>query len=321
MRDFFSLAFGLLAKALNTLIALLQVRGIVALVQLEAARIDFSDAIDHVVHKGAVVAHDDHRAVVAAQKAFEPLHALKVEVIGGLVEQKQVGFANKQLGERDAHLPAAREIAGMAGHVVFLEAQAEQHAAHLRFKAISAERFVALARTAARGKLLGSGIFVQACLELMEALFGLKDFLLARNDLVENGAVFHLDGFLLQIAHDGALGEHHIARVGIFVPGNDLQHGGFTRAIRADQRQSIVGLKAKARVGEQRSAAEAFREMLYLHNHVRRFFLYRALRLGASKPPRKAACKNCITWWRLPVHDNRVAILNDAVNLGRLIGG
>ena len=45
----------------------------------------------------------------------------------------------------------------------------------------------------------------------MEALFGLEDFLLARNDLVENGAVFHLDGFLLQIAHDGALGEHHIA--------------------------------------------------------------------------------------------------------------
>ena len=56
-----------------------------------------------------------------------------------------------------------------------------------------------------------------------------------------------------------------------------------------------MGLKAKARVGEQRSAAEAFREMLYLHNHVRCLFLYRALRLGASKPPRKAACDNCIT--------------------------
>lgn len=46
-----------------------------------------------------------------------------------------------------------------------------------------------------------------------------------------------------------------------------------------------MGLKAKARIGEQRSAAEAFREMLYLHNHVRCLFLYRALRLGAKPSP------------------------------------
>ena len=295
MRDFFSLAFGLLAKAFDTLIALLQVCGIVALVQLKTAGINLGDAIDHVVHKGTVVAYHDNRAVVAAQKALKPLHAFKVEVVGGLVEQEQVGFTNKQLGERDAHLPASREIAGTAGHVIFLEAQAEQHAAHLRFKAIPAERLIALARTAARGKLLGSGIFVQACLELMEALLSLENFLLARDNLIENGAVFHLDGFLLQIAHNGALGEHHIARIGIFMPSNDLQHGSFARAIRAHQCQSIMGFKAKARVGEQHSAAEAFREMLYLHNHVRCLFLYRALRLGASKPPRKAACDNCIT--------------------------
>ena len=295
MRDFFSLAFGLLAKAFDTLIALLQVCGIVALVQLKTAGINLGDAIDHVVHKGTVVAYHDNRAVVAAQKALKPLHTFKVEVVGGLVEQKQVGFTNKQLGERDAHLPASREIAGMAGHVIFLEAQAEQHAAHLRFKAIPAECLIALARTAARVKLLGSGIFVQARLKLMEALLSLENFLLARDNLIENGAVFHLDGFLLQIAHNGTLGEHHIARIGVFVPSNDLQHGSFARAIRAYQRQSIMGLKAKARVGEQRSAAEAFREMLYLHNHVRCLFLYRALRLGASKPPRKAACDNCIT--------------------------
>ena len=295
MRDFFSLAFGLLAKAFDTLIALLQVCGIVALVQLKTAGINLGDAIDHVVHKGTVVAYHDNRAVVAAQKALKPLHAFKVEVVGGLVEQEQVGFTNKQLGERDAHLPASREIAGMAGHVVFLEAQAEQHAAHLRFKAIPAECLIALARTTARVKLLRSGIFVQARLELMEALLGLENFLLARDNLIENGAVFHLDGFLLQIAHNGTFGEHHIARIGVFMPSNDLQHGSFARAIRAHQRQSIMGLKAKARVGEQRSAAEAFREMLYLHNHVRCLFLYRALRLGASKPPRKAACDNCIT--------------------------
>ena len=93
MRDFFSLAFGLLAKALNTLIALLQVCGIVALVQLKTAGINLGDAIDHVVHKGTVVAYHDNRAVVAAQKALKPLHAFEVEVVGGLVKKEHFRVA------------------------------------------------------------------------------------------------------------------------------------------------------------------------------------------------------------------------------------
>lgn len=49
-------------------------------------------------------------AGVAGQVRFEPLDALGVEVVGGLVEQQQVGLGQQQLAQRDAAPLAAGEV-------------------------------------------------------------------------------------------------------------------------------------------------------------------------------------------------------------------
>ena len=120
--------------ALQALLACHQVLRVVALVQVHFPVVDFRHAVDHVVHEGAVVGDDDDRAGIPAQKALEPLHRFQVQVVRRLVEQEHLGVADEQFRERDAHLPTAGELGGGAGHVALGEAEAEQHASHLRLQ-------------------------------------------------------------------------------------------------------------------------------------------------------------------------------------------
>ena len=151
----------LLAQQLDTLFALHQVRGIIAFVKLNVAQINLGNAVYHVVQELAVVAYHNYAARIAAQEALKPLHAFKVKVVGGLVKQQHFGVAGKQLRQRNAHLPTAGKIGGHALHVVFAEAQAEQHRAHARFKQVTTHSLILVARTAISGELLLARVFAQ----------------------------------------------------------------------------------------------------------------------------------------------------------------
>ena len=58
----------------------------------------------------AIVAHDHHRGVELTQVALEPAGGLEVEVIGGLVEQQDIGCRHQRLGESYALAGAAGEV-------------------------------------------------------------------------------------------------------------------------------------------------------------------------------------------------------------------
>ena len=58
-------------------------------------------------------------------------------MVGGLVEQQQVRLLQKQLGQREAHLPAAGEFVGQARPVFLGEPQTHQHSADFRFDGIA----------------------------------------------------------------------------------------------------------------------------------------------------------------------------------------
>ena len=81
------------------------------------AALELEDPAGDVVEEVAVVGDGDDGAVVVAQRALEPRHRLGVEVVGGLVEQQQVGLGQQQAAQRDAALLAAGEggDVGVAG--------------------------------------------------------------------------------------------------------------------------------------------------------------------------------------------------------------
>ena len=71
--------------------------------------VDLRHIVDHVVEEVAVVADDDAGEGGVGEELFEPGDAFEIEVVGGLVEEEQVGLADEFAGDGEAALPAAGE--------------------------------------------------------------------------------------------------------------------------------------------------------------------------------------------------------------------
>ncbi len=99
---------------------------VVAAVALELAVLDVQRDVADGVEEFAVVRNHHQRAGVAREPVFQPHHGVEVQVVGGFVEQQQVGRAHQRLRQVQPHAPAARE----AGHRLLRlrhgEAEAEQ---------------------------------------------------------------------------------------------------------------------------------------------------------------------------------------------------
>ena len=191
------------AHLLQIVLALLEVTAVVAGVGGHAAVLERGDVIDAGVHEGAVVADDEHGAVVVGDKAAQPLDALEIQVVGGLVEQQQVGVAQEELGERDTHLPAAGELGARALKVGDLKAQAGQDLAGVALELVAAQMLKAVLDLAVLVKecvdvLALLGKLGDLGLQLVGALAHAADFLGGGHDLGEDGGVLVLQvGFLL----------------------------------------------------------------------------------------------------------------------------
>ncbi len=116
-------------------------RGVVAGVQREHAALEVRDVRDAAVEEVAVVRDQQQRAAVAREPALQPDHGVEVEVVGGFVEQQQVGAAHQRLREVQAHAPAAGEIGDRPFEVRRLEAQAREQGGGAGPRAVAVDRF------------------------------------------------------------------------------------------------------------------------------------------------------------------------------------
>ena len=119
-----------LAQALHPRGVLGDVVRVVAVVVGEGLEPDLGDALDGGVEEVAVVRDEHDRARVVGEVLLEPVARRQVEVVRRLVHQQQVGPREQQLGEGDAHLPAARELLGPSLLVGEREAEALQDVGH-----------------------------------------------------------------------------------------------------------------------------------------------------------------------------------------------
>ncbi len=86
---------------------LLEPARVVALVRDPAPTVELEDPAGHVVQEVAVVRDRHDRAPIVLQVALQPPNRLRVQVVGRLVEQQQVGLAQQQPAQRHpASLPA-----------------------------------------------------------------------------------------------------------------------------------------------------------------------------------------------------------------------
>ena len=124
-------------QLLKSLVFLGQIFFIITSVEPDFLVPDFRDLVDGDVKKVAIMG-DEHVGVgVVVEILLEPVARLKIKVVGGLIQQKQVGLFQKQLGKRDAHLPATGEFFCATLPIFFSESQAVQDDANLRFNVVT----------------------------------------------------------------------------------------------------------------------------------------------------------------------------------------
>ena len=86
---------------------LLQVLAVIAQVAAGDPALGFNDLVANAIEKSAVVADHHQGHIDLGEVALQPLNRGHVEVVGGLIEQQQIGLLQQDLAQGNPHLPAA----------------------------------------------------------------------------------------------------------------------------------------------------------------------------------------------------------------------
>ena len=200
----------------------------------------------------------EHGAGVLGEVLLEPLHALGVEVVRGLVEQQQVGLLQQQLAQRDAALLTAGEVADE--RFGRRRAQRVHGLLELRVEIPRVGRVDVLLQRAHLGQErveVGIRIGHQAG-DLVEAVELLLDRADALLHVLEDGLVLVELGLLHQDADAVAGAELRLAVAGGVEPGHDLEDRGLSGAVRADDADLRSGEERHRDVVEDHLVADRF---------------------------------------------------------------
>ena len=165
---------------------------------------DLDDAPGDCIEEAPVMADGNDGAAVAAQVLLEPLRALDVEVIRGLVEEQEVGLSEQERRQRGPALLAAAEGVDRPLELGLSQAQAREHRGRPGLVLIAAALlvFVADALVPAEDgvEVLGAGVahlllkLSQLPLQVLEVGEALHSSLPERLSLREGGALRQVPG-------------------------------------------------------------------------------------------------------------------------------
>ena len=210
------------------------------------AAVELEDPAGDVVEEVAIVGDGDDRALVLGEVLLQPRHRLGVEVVGGLVEQQQVGRAQQQPAERHAPALAAGELAHLG--VGRGQAQGVHRVVELRVEVPGVGGVDARLDVA---ELLGGlvGVVGGELVEAVEQGLGLGDALL---DVAAHVLGLVELGLLLEHPHGGAGREGGLAAVLLIEPGHDAQQRGLAGAVVAEHADLRAGVEGERDLAEHR---------------------------------------------------------------------
>ena len=214
---------------------------VVALVGDAPAAVELEDPAGDVVEEVAVVRDGDDRALVLGEVLLEPRHRLGVEVVGGLVQQQQVGRAQQQPAERHAAALAAGELADVG------VGRGQAQRVHRVFQAACRgsrrrrRRSCAWMLAELLGRLLG--VVGGQLVEAVEQRLGLGDAVL---DVALARPCSRPAGAPARASRRSPPARARLAAVLLIDPGHDPQQRGLARAVVAEHADLRARVEAPA---------------------------------------------------------------------------
>mmetsp|Transcript_20282 Transcript_20282/g.55299 ORF Transcript_20282/g.55299 Transcript_20282/m.55299 type:complete len:540 (-) Transcript_20282:104-1723(-) len=238
----------LLAPRLQLFITLLDVRAVAACVGVRHALHCLHSHVADTVHELSVMRHQHDGQSLLLQEALEPLNALQVQVVGGLVQQQHVRGCHEDLGKTNADLPATREKANLLLQVLLEEAHLAEDAVHAAVEVVGAQ-------------LLRLDLEVCEELDELHPLFRIRphllNLLLDIRQLLQNLRLLRhgREELLLQralgveLVHEAlredrnasvGLALHRVAPIGRQLPCENLELRGLATAVRAHEGHAVT---------------------------------------------------------------------------------
>ena len=224
---------------------------VAACVEGELALAEVQNGPDRAIEKLAVVADDQHGVRIVGQILLQPECTFQVEVVGGLVEQQQIGLGEQHRAECDAHAPTAGELGTGAALGGIVEAEAGQDAGGARWSGVRTDVGQALVDQGdALGIVRGLG-FLEETVALRVG--GQHEF---------DQAVGAARRLLGHPADAHCARQADAAVVGMQLAGDQLEQRGLARAVATDESDLMPGRNADRGFVEDRAALDAVGEVI-----------------------------------------------------------
>ena len=222
------------------LVFLAEVFGVVALIDIQALVPYLHRAIDRHIEKIPIVRDKDVTEGISPEIVLEPVTSFKIQVVGGLIEQQQIGLGQQQFGQCDAHLPASGKLIRLPRPILLAEAEPCEHATHLRVECVAVQRVkpLLLHGIALRSRFIfGASVIENSQLpgQMLDLLFHIAQLVKDCQALFKDTAPGEPQPLLRQVADAHATGLLHLAVVQRLKAGEHLHQRGFAGPIGAHQ--------------------------------------------------------------------------------------
>ena len=211
--------------------------------------VELDDVITHLVEEVAVVGYHQQGDVSGLEVVFEPLNHFHIQVVGGLVQNQQVGIGNEGFGQSGLFSLSSRQLVDVLEDIMDAEARENLFGPCFKVPGVQAVHF--------------HDGFLQALLYLVVVVFLLRqheaglvflDGLYGGSLCVEDGVQYRIavgeTVHLRQIRHGDVVADHHLPTVGNIIARNDIQQGALAGTVAGYQCRLLAFLKAEGNLGE-----------------------------------------------------------------------
>ena len=211
---------------------------IVSGIQLDLAIVNIGSMCADLIKKITVMGYNDDSIVKVDQKFFEPFDCRKIQMVGRLIEKKNVRIAEQSLCKKNFDFLAAGQVSHLCIVELGFDAKSVQKSSSIRLCLPSVHLCEFTLKFAGTDTVFICKIFL-----CIDRLFFLHDFI--KSGISHDNGIQYVEGIifevvLLQEGESLARSDHNISIGRFELPGKDFKESRFTGTVCSDQTVAVA---------------------------------------------------------------------------------